>query len=344
MKDLADLKYALDQSAIVTMTDRMGIITYANDRFCEISKYSREELLGQNHRIVNSGYHPRQFFAEMWRTIESGRLWHDEIRNRAKDGSTYWVDTTIVPCVDARGRPVQYIAIRHDITRRRQVEAELREQAALTRLGEMAAVVAHELKNPLAGLRGALEVIGGRMPGESTDRRIIAEMVARIDSLNQMVQDLLVFARPAPPKRAPVSIGRIVTETVELLRTDPEMRGVTVDVSGASPTLTADADLMKGVLLNLMINAAQAIARRGRIGVSIAEVDDRCEVRVADAGPGIPPEIREKVFEPFFTTKHRGTGLGLSVARRTVELHGGRLSIESPPEGGTVMVVTLPLA
>src|SRR3972149_3854686 len=97
----------------------------------------------------------------MWRTIESGRLWHDEIRNRAKDGSPYWVDTTIVPCVDARGRPVQYIAIRHDITRRRQVEAELREQAALTRLGEMAAVVAHELKNPLAGVRGARRGGGG---------------------------------------------------------------------------------------------------------------------------------------------------------------------------------------
>jgi signal transduction histidine kinase len=256
------------------------------------------------------------------------------------------VDTTIVPFLDERGRPYQYIAIRHDITDRKRAEAELREQAALTRLGEMAAVVAHELKNPLAGLRGALEILGRRMPPEAADRQIVGEMVARIDALNQMVQDLLVFARPTPPKIASVSTSQIVRDTVALLATDPDMREITVDEAGleTAPMIQADPELMKAVLLNLMINAAQAMGRRGRIMVSIAEGHGGCEISIADQGPGIPEEIRAKVFDPFFTTKHRGTGLGLAVARRTVELHGGKLRFECPPGGGTVMIVSLPLS
>lgn len=344
LKDLQDVKYALDQSTIVATTDRMGTITYANDQFCAISKYSREELIGQNHRIINSGYHPREFFQEMWRTIASGRKWHAEIRNRAKDGTYYWVDTTIVPFLDDKGRPYQYTAIRHDITERKRIEAELREQAALKSLGEMAAVVAHELKNPLAGLRGALEIIARRMPGDSSDVRIIKEMVTRIDSLNQMVQDLLVFARPNPPKIGPVSVGAIAREIAALLASDPEMRGITLDVSGADPVVPADADMMKGVLLNLLINAAQAMGRQGRIAVSVDTTNSLCEVSVTDHGPGIPEELRDKIFDPFFTTKHRGTGLGLAVARRTVEMHGGTIRVECPSHGGTVMTVSLPLA
>jgi two-component system, sporulation sensor kinase A len=344
LKDLEDIKYALDRSTIVATTDRMGTITYANDQFCEISKYSREELIGQNHRIINSGYHPHEFFQNMWRTIASGQKWHAEIRNRAKDGTLYWVDTTIVPFLDEQGRPYQYIAIRHDITERKRVETELREQAALKRLGEMGAVVAHELKNPLAGLRGALEIIGRRMSSDSPDRRIIQEMVTRIDSLNQMVHDLLVFARPSLPNIGQVLMSTVVAETTALLASDPAMRDVVVDVSGVDPVVPADAAMMKGVLLNLMINAAQAMGHQGRIALTLSTTNDHCEIRVADHGPGIPEGLRDKIFDPFFTTKHRGTGLGLSVARRTVEMHGGTMRFECPSEGGTVMTVCLPLA
>lgn len=344
LKELQDIKYALDQSGIVTTTDQEGDIAYANDKFCEISKYSREELLGQNHRIVKSGHHPPEFFRELWRTIGSGRVWRAEMKNRAKDGTFYWVDTTIVPFLDEKGRPYQYTAIRYDITERKHVEAELQEQAALKRLGEMAAVVAHELKNPLAGVRGALEIIARRMPADSSDVRIIKEMVTRIDSLNRMVQDLLVFARPNPPKIALVSLGAIVRETASLLTSDPEMRGVTVDISGTDPVVPADADMMKGVLLNLMINAAQAMGRQGRITVSVSTRDGLGEVSVADQGPGIPADLRDKIFDPFFTTKHRGTGLGLPVARRTVEMHGGTIRFECPSQGGTVVTISLPLA
>jgi PAS domain S-box-containing protein len=342
VRDLQDIKHALDQSAIVATTNVQGDITYVNEKFCEISKYSFDELLGRNHRILNSGLHPVEFFKDMYRTIANGHVWRGEIRNRAKDGTLYWVDTTIVPFLRDDGRPHQYIAIRYDITERKRSEAVLREQTALVQLGKMAAVVAHEVRNPLAGIRGAMQVLGRRLPETTAEHGVIVEVIKRIDTLNEIVHDLLQFARPHEPVLQAFPAASLIQDTISLLREDPRFGEVVIDVAVDAETIVADLEQLKLVILNLVINSAQAMQGHGTIRISERTAGGWHELRIIDQGPGISAEARERLFEPFFTTKHRGTGLGLATARRILEGHRGTIEFECPPAGGTTAIVRLP--
>jgi len=343
IQQLADLKAALDHAAIVATTDVSGRITYVNDKFVEISGYSRDELIGQDHRIINSAYHSKEFIRDLWHTIANGHVWHGELRNRAKDGHFYWVDTTIVPFLDTRGKPYQYIAIRADITARKAAEERLAHQAALARVGQMAAVVAHEVRNPLAGIKGAVQVLMSRRSGDHSELPVMRDIVARIDALSELINDLMVFARPRPPRLAVVELHAIVADAITIVRRDPSAHGVQIEVEGDDVSISADGELVRATVLNLLLNAAQAMAGTGRITVRTSHHDHEARIQIRDTGPGIPVEIREQIFEPFFTTKARGGGLGLPIARRTAELHGGSLTLECPAAGGTIVTMTLPL-
>jgi PAS domain S-box-containing protein len=339
---LADLKRALDCAAIVATTDVTGKITYVNDKFCEISGYSRDELLGQDHRIINSGLHSKEFIRNLWVTIANGRVWHGELRNKAKDGHFYWVDTTIVPFLDDRGKPYQYIAIRADITARKAAEERLAQQAALARLGQMAAVVAHEVKNPLAGIKGAIQVLMSRRPAGDTETPVMRDIIARIDSLDDLIQDLMLYARPKPPRLSPVNLRHLVDEAVTMLRRDPTGSVLNIHVEGDVGEIVVDRDLIRATILNLLLNAAQAMSGKGDVHIGIAAHDGQWQVEVRDSGPGIPLDIRDQVLEPFFTTKARGGGLGLPIAKRVAELHGGTLTLMFPADGGTLVSVQAP--
>jgi len=343
IQQLADLKAALDHAAIVATTDVTGRITYVNDKFVEISGYSREELIGQDHRIINSSYHSKDFIRDLWRTIANGQVWHGELRNRAKDGHFYWVDTTIVPFLDTRGKPYQYIAIRADITARKAAEERLAQQAALARVGQMAAVVAHEVRNPLAGIKGAIQVLMSRRTADDGELPVMRDIVARIDALSELINDLMVFARPRQPRLAVVELHGLLADAITIVRRDPTAHGVEIVVEGTDVSVTADGELVRATLLNLLLNAAQALAGQGQIVVGTERDDRDAVVQIRDTGPGIPADIRDQIFEPFFTTKARGGGLGLPIARRTAELHGGSLTLECPSEGGTIVTMRLPL-
>ncbi len=342
-KELEDLKYALDQSAIVAITNVQGDITYVNDTFCAISKYPREALMGRNHRILNSGLHGLEFFKEMYRTIAQGRVWRGDLRNRARDGSLYWVDTTIVPFLNDEGKPYQYVSIRYDITERKRSEAALRDQASLAQLGKLAAVVAHEVRNPLAAIRGALQVIGKRLDAKSQEFSVVQEVIARVDGLSDIVQDLTQFARPRQPSPIPVPLRTFVSSVVSLVSRDAALAHVRVDVDVEDATIHVDVDQIQQAFLNLLINGAQAMQGTGRITITGVTRKDSCEISIRDEGPGIPAEVRDHLFEPFFTTKHRGTGLGLATARRIIDSHGGSLTLESPEGGGTIARIRVPL-
>jgi len=341
VRHLQDIQYALDQSAIVAATDQRGIITYVNDKFCEISKYSREELLGQDHRIINSSYHPKEFIRNLWRTIARGQIWRGEIRNKAKDGTYYWVDTTIVPFLNERGKPWQYLSIRYDITQRKAAEEKLRDEAALTQLGRLSAVVAHEVRNPLAGLKGSLQVLARRLPADFPGRDIIPPMLARIDALNGTVQDILTYSRPTQPKPHRFDLLSVVQEAVASAR--ETARPTPITISGDPAILNADPELTRAILLNLLLNACYASGEKLVEIVTLAR-DAYCEVRILDRGPGIPQEVRDHLFEPFITTRPGGTGLGLPIARRLTHLQGGTLTLEDRAGGGTVALLRLPLA
>jgi PAS domain S-box-containing protein len=342
-RQLADFKRALDAAAIVAITDVSGTITYVNDKFCEISGYARHELLGQDHRLINSGFHSKEFMRGLWHTIASGQVWHGEIRNRAKDGYFYWVDTTIVPFLNERGKPYQYIAIRADITARKAAEDRLMQQAALARVGQMAAVVAHEVRNPLAGIKGAVQVLMSRREAGHDELPVMRDIVARIDALSELINDLMVFARPRAPRLAQLELRSVLSEAIAVARRDPASQAVAITIEGDSLPIVGDEELIRAAVLNLLLNAAQAMAGRGRIRVTVGPRDERAVIAIHDDGPGIPADLRDRVLEPFVTTKARGGGLGLPIAKRTAELHGGTLSLACPDTGGTLVTIALPL-
>src|SRR5262244_2804792 len=223
LKELADIKFALDQSTIVAITDQTGIINYVNDEFCRISKYSRGELLGQDHRIINSGYHPKEYIRDLWTTIAGGRVWKGELRNRAKDTSIYWVDTTIVPFLNSEGKPYQYVAIRHDITQRKLAEeqvlqqaSELQRAAQLSFVGELAAGLAHEIKNPLAGIQGAVDILIRRRDKNDPEREALEGIRQEVTRIDSTVRALLDRARPRAVSAQQTSLTELVLKAVNV--------------------------------------------------------------------------------------------------------------------------------
>ncbi len=365
LKELADIKFALDQSTIVAITDQRGIINYVNDEFCRISKYSRTELLGQDHRIINSGYHSKEFIRELWTTIAAGQVWKGEIRNRAKDGSIYWVDTTIVPFLNSEGKPYQYVAIRHDITQRKLAEEQLLQQAAelqraaqLSFVGELAAGLAHEIKNPLAGIQGGVDILIRRRDKNDPEREALEDMRHEVERIDSTVRALLDRARPRLVSVRAASLTDIVGRAVNLARgqlMNAAAHGKRVNLEFEPPAdpiiIPIDPAQVEDAVLNLIINAIEAADGDGQVEIRVArsqndraeEFEDEAIVEVSDNGRGISEEDLTRIFNPFFTTRPGGTGLGLPAVRRIARAHGGNIEVRSALGEGSTFTLHLPV-
>jgi len=349
-------RYALDQHSIVAVTDASGKITYVNDQFTRISKYSREELLGQDHRIINSHHHSREFFREMWRTISRGEIWRGEIRNRAKDGSNYWVDTTIVPFKDEAGRITQYVAIRTDITDRKRMQQQLIQSAKFAALGELAANIAHEVNNPIGIISGKARLLVSRSATKFPEKMIrdLGKIVEQCDRLSDLTRRLLGYCRPTMSAKVPIDPHRPLQRAIDLASHRAQTQRVEVrtllETNGAR--VRGNGNELEQVFLNVLINAIDAMPAGGRVtvtsttrGVTLDSGRAGITFSVEDSGVGIDESIAHRIFDPFFTTKGegKGTGLGLSISYSIVRSHDGIIDFESKPGQGTRFVVKLPI-
>jgi len=366
IKEVADLKAALDEHAIVAITDPQGKITYVNDKFCAISKYSRDELLGQDHRIINSGHHPKEFIRNLWETIGRGKVWHGEIKNRAKDGSFYWVDTTIVPFLNEQGKPRQYVAIRADITERKaaadeivQLNAELERRVAMRtaelkmanqELEAFSYSVSHDLRAPLRAVNGfagiVLEDFGGQLP--EAGRRYLERIRSRGQRMGELIDDLLAFSRLGRQSvnRQRANTARIVQEALDELKPQREGRRIELRV-GELPSCKADPGLLKQVWVNLLSNAIKYTRDRNpaTVEVGCAHKNGETVFFVRDNGAGFDMQYADKLFG-VFQRLHRseefeGTGVGLAIVQRIVHQHGGRVWAEGDVNQGAAFYFTI---
>ncbi len=375
VKELRDVKAALDEHSIVAITDSTGRITYVNDKFCAISKYPREELIGQDHRIINSRHHPKEFFRDLWTTIGHGKVWHAEIKNRAKDGTFYWVDTTIYPFVNEAGKPMQYVAIRTDITKRKADEDEL--QRVVTELAEnnkeleaIVYTVSHDLRSPLVNVQGfgkqltrACEAItaamaaasGGSVPAEKlrqpvevTIPQALRFINAGVNKMDSLLAGLLRYSRlgRVALNIRPLNLNGLLSEITTTIKFQLDEAKAEVRVEPL-PVCLADNIQTSQVFYNLLDNPHKNRdpARPLRVVVRGHVRDGHAIYEVADNGIGIALEHQAKVFEIFHRLNpdmSTGEGLGLTIAQRVLERQGGKIWVEATPGGGSTFLVSLP--
>ena len=327
-----DLLKALNESSIMVFTDIIGNITYVNDKFCEISKYSREELMGQNHRIIKSEHHSHEFYADLWQTISAGKVWSGEIKNRAKDGENYWVHTTIIPFLDKHGKPNKYAAIRVDITERKRAEEE-REMAIVERdfaqieqdiYEKFVATLAHDLRTPLTVASMAAQLI--QRKDEIPDA--VKSMAARIENKIKQTDDLIKGVLDAnrirnrlklPAKVSDCDAGEVVKSALDDLRI----------IYGDRFNLKLSQNLMghwsisgiQRIVENLCTNAIKYGDPDSPVTINLAEIAGRLELSVHNVGKPILEGEIQVLFDYLHRAKsaeashQKGWGIGLTVVR-----------------------------
>lgn len=358
--NLDSFMQAINKHAIVSITDENGIILYVNKNFCTISQYSPEKLIGKTHNIINSGYHPVEFFESMWATIQQGQTWQGEICNRAKDGSCYWVLSTIQPFMDDNGNIVQYVSIRTDITQ--QKEEEILAKEANKTKGRFLANMSHEIRTPLTTIIG-LSYLAEEEKNPIKLSAALQQIRKSGEYLLHTLDDVLDFAKIDENKlelrENQFSVIKATQQIMDMVKDNNVNRNsFSYNISPEVKNIVfGDEIKLKQILLNLVNNSAK-FTKNGKININVSVNDivnteeDKQFVTfdVIDNGCGIEPHQISKIFSPFTqvdSTSSRsveGSGLGLTISSHLVELMGGKLTVKSIPKIETIFSFTVPLA
>ncbi len=361
---IEQLNTALNESAIVSVTDPKGKIEFVNEAFCKVSKYKREELIGKDHRIVNSGFHSKEFIAEIWSTLQNGKIWKGEIKNRCKDGSYFWVETTIVPFLDADKKPLRYVSILYDVTDRVQLESALRkskyeiEKTAKIK-EQFLANMSHEIRTPLNAIIGFSEILrSSRLTPKQEEH---AKIITRSgENLMGIINDILDFAKIESGnfslEKVPMSIAEINDSIKNMFLKTAEEKKIELKVfsdNDIPACVNGDSIRITQILVNLIGNAIKFTASGSvRIFTTIISQDEdtfMVEYKVADSGIGIASDKLDVIFDRFVqaeddtTRKFGGTGLGLSIVKNLVKLMNGEISVKSELNIGSEFRLLIPL-
>jgi len=361
-EEMRKLLFAVEQSPVsILITDADGAIEYVNPKFTDLTGYSKEEVLGQNPRLLKSGKQPREFYENLWRTIKAGKVWRGVMQNQKKNGDLFSERTTISPVMDEVGRITRFIAIREDITERLKLEGQLRQSQKMDAVGHLAAGVAHDFNNLLTIVHFETSLLSQNPSLDAESRESVSLIEKAAERAANLTRQLLAFSHKQDKETRLINLPELVADMTRLLkrilgeditlnyRADPDL-----------PPLVADQGMIEQVIMNLAVNSRDAMPEGGQLEITAAKVvldDDAAsrhsggrpgsffQLEVRDTGVGIEPEHLVQIFEPFFTTKEigHGTGLGLATVFGIVKQHDGWVEVESKLGLGSVFRVYLPV-
>jgi PAS domain S-box-containing protein len=365
-QNISDYKFALDESCIVTITDQKGIIQYVNDNFCYVSKFTKEELIGQDHRITNSGHHSKHFIQEIWSTIASAKIWRGDLKNKAKDGTFYWVQTTIIPFLNNAGKPYKYMAVRSDITNqihlqekldkktKQQIEELTKSLAHEKEINEkkshFVSFASHEFRSPLTAILSSLSLIESynKPEQEEKKRKHIHRISSCVTNLTEILNDFLKFGELEEGDlkityckfNLPEFIHTIIEEMDGMIQAKNQQ---IIYCHKGDSVIEQSEKTLRNILYNLLSNASKYSPNENEIQLASSIIDNKGSISIKDKGIGIPKEEHQKVFSQAFRAGNakdiQGTGLGLTIVKKYVELIGGKIDFTSELGEGTTFTI-----
>ena len=365
---LRKLSQAVEQSpAAVIITDNEGNIEYVNNKFCEITEYSSEEVIGKNPRILKSGEKPAEEYKKLWDTIKSGKEWRGEFHNKKKNGELFWEQARISPIKNQNGEITHFLSVKEDITEKKKSDEKLKENENQIRqsqkmeaIGTLAGGIAHDFNNMLTGIIGYTELTMESLSPEGDLYGNLQKALRSSFSARDIVAQLLTFSRKTKEEKEILQLGDLISDTLKLIGSSLPSN-VTIEklIDKNIPQIMGSEVQMQQILMNLCINAGHAMPDGGTLKITLKghcfdnfnvlanqEISGFYAVlSVEDSGIGMDKDVITRIFEPFFTTKEvgKGTGLGLSTVFGIVKQHEGYITVDSKKGIGTIFHVYLPV-